>query len=153
MHKHARGQTYRERDLTSLGYKLKEQPVGWRSKTEILIQNKLSCQINEKMTEGSHLQQGRDIIPYKHLGKISDNLHPNNQNNWLKRRAQPPREVPLNAQSWTQVSSLSSRVVAVTTTIYTSQMLAQVPCIRFPMDFSSRSALEDGSKLRQVNTT
>ena len=34
------------------------------------------------------------VMSYKHLGKISDNLHPNNQNNWLERRAQPPRDVP-----------------------------------------------------------
>ena len=32
-------------------------------------------------------------------------------------------------------------------------MLAQVPCIGFPTDFPSRSALEDGGKLRQVNVT
>jgi len=60
------------------------------------------------------------VMPYKHLGKISDNLHPNNQNNWLERRAQPPEDVQLNAQSWTWASSLSSRVVAVITTTYTS---------------------------------
>jgi len=30
------------------------------------------------------------IMPYKCLGKISDILHPNTQNNQLKRRAQPP---------------------------------------------------------------
>jgi len=30
------------------------------------------------------------VILYKYLGKISDDLHPNNQNNWLERRAQPP---------------------------------------------------------------
>ena len=30
------------------------------------------------------------VTPYKRLGKISDNLHPNNQNNWLERRAQLP---------------------------------------------------------------
>jgi len=58
-------------------------------------------------------------MPYKCLGKISNNLHPNNQNNQLERRAQPPRDVPLDTQSWTQASSLSSRVVAVTTTTYT----------------------------------
>jgi len=56
----------------------------------------------------------------KCLGKISDNLHPNDQNNQLKRRAQPSRDVPLDAPLWTQAPSLSSRVVAVTTTIYTS---------------------------------
>jgi len=28
------------------------------------------------------------VMLYKHLGKISDNLHPNNQNNRLERRAQ-----------------------------------------------------------------
>ena len=30
------------------------------------------------------------VTPYKSLGKISDDLHPNNQNNWLERRAWPP---------------------------------------------------------------
>ena len=55
MCKHARGQTYREKDLASLGYKLEERPAGWRSKTQILIWDKLGCQINEKTTEGSHL--------------------------------------------------------------------------------------------------
>ena len=30
------------------------------------------------------------VMLYKRLGKISDNLHPNNQNNQLERRAQPP---------------------------------------------------------------
>jgi len=59
-------------------------------------------------------------MPYKCLGKISDNLHPNNQNNQLERRARPPRDVPLDAQLWTQASSLSSRVVAVTTATYAS---------------------------------
>jgi len=42
--------------------------------------------------------------------------------------------------------------VAVTTAIYASWTLAQVPCIGFSMDFPSRSALEDGSELRRVNT-
>ena len=28
-----------------------------------------------------------------HLGKISDYLHPNNKNDWLKRRVQSPRDV------------------------------------------------------------
>jgi len=55
---------------------------------------------------------------YKHLGKISDNLHPNNQNNQLERRTWPPRDVLLNAQLWTRASSLSGRVVAVITTTY-----------------------------------
>jgi len=41
--------------------------------------------------------------------------------------------------------------VAVTTITYASWTLAQVPCIGFSMDFPSRSALEDGSKLRRVN--
>jgi len=41
--------------------------------------------------------------------------------------------------------------VAVTTATYASWTLAQVPCIRFSMDFPSRSALEDGSELRRVN--
>jgi len=39
--------------------------------------------------------------PYKHLGKISDILHLNNENNQLERRARPPKDVPLDAQSWT----------------------------------------------------
>jgi len=60
------------------------------------------------------------VTLYKCLGKISDNFHSNNQNNWLESRAQSPRDIPLDAQSWTQACSLSSRVVAVTTTIYTS---------------------------------
>ena len=94
-----------------------------------------------------------DVIPYKCLGKISDNLHPNNQNNWLERRARPPQRCSLDTQSWTRAPSLSSRVVAVTTATYISQMPAQVPCIRFLMDFPSRSALEDGSDLRWVNAT
>jgi len=91
------------------------------------------------------------VMPYKRLGKISDILHLNNENNQLKRWAQPPRDVPLDAQSWTWASSLSSRVVAVTTTTYASWTLAQVPCIGFSTDFPSRSALEDGSELRRVN--
>jgi len=41
------------------------------------------------------------VTPYKRLGKISDNLHPNNQNNQLERRAWPPRDVPLDAWLWT----------------------------------------------------
>jgi len=31
------------------------------------------------------------VTPYKHLGKISDILHLNNENNQLERRAQPPK--------------------------------------------------------------
>ena len=46
---------YREKGLSSLGYKLEERPAGWRSNIQILIWNILSCQINEKTTEGSHL--------------------------------------------------------------------------------------------------
>ena len=34
--------------------------------------------------------EGTAVTPYKCLGKISDNLHPNNQNNQLERRARPP---------------------------------------------------------------
>ena len=37
------------------------------------------------------------VTPYKHLGKISDILHLNNENNQLERRAQPPKDVPLDA--------------------------------------------------------
>jgi len=92
------------------------------------------------------------VMLYKRLGKISDILHLNNENNQLERRARPPRDVPLDTQSWTWASSLSSRVVAVTTATYTSWTLAQVLCIRFSTDFPSRSALEDGSELRRVNT-
>jgi len=36
------------------------------------------------------------VIPYKRLGKISDILHLNNENNQLERRAWPPRDVPLD---------------------------------------------------------
>ena len=55
MSKSARGQTYREKGLSSLGYKLEERPAGWRSNTQILIWDILGCQINEKTTEGSYL--------------------------------------------------------------------------------------------------
>jgi len=41
------------------------------------------------------------VTPYKRLGKISDILHLNNENNQLERQAQPPKDVPLDAQSWT----------------------------------------------------
>ena len=41
------------------------------------------------------------VTPYKCLGKISDILHLNNENNQLERQAWPPKDVPLNAQSWT----------------------------------------------------
>jgi len=41
------------------------------------------------------------VTPYKRLGKISDILHLNNENNQLKRQARPPKDVPLDAQSWT----------------------------------------------------
>ena len=41
------------------------------------------------------------VTPYKRLGKISDILHLNNENNQLERRAWPLRDVPLDAQSWT----------------------------------------------------
>jgi len=36
----------------------------------------------------------RVVIPYNHLGKISNYLHSNNKNNWLKRRVQPLRNIP-----------------------------------------------------------
>jgi len=39
------------------------------------------------------------VHSYKCLGKISDNLHPNNQNNQLESRAWSPRDVQLNTQS------------------------------------------------------
>jgi len=61
-------------------------------------------------------ERGNNVTLYKHLGKISDILHLNNENNQLERRARPPKDVPLDAQSWTRAYYLSSRVVAVTTT-------------------------------------
>jgi len=33
------------------------------------------------------------VMPYNNLGEISGNLYPNNQNNQLEKRAQPPRDV------------------------------------------------------------
>jgi len=41
------------------------------------------------------------VTPYKRLGKISDILHLNNENNQLEKRAWPPKDVLLDAQSWT----------------------------------------------------
>ena len=41
------------------------------------------------------------VTPYKRLGKISDILYLNNKNNQLERRVRPPKDVPLDAQSWT----------------------------------------------------
>jgi len=60
------------------------------------------------------------VTPYKRLGKISDILHLNNENNQLERQAWPPKDVPLDTQLWTWAYHLSSRVVAVTTTTETS---------------------------------
>jgi len=37
------------------------------------------------------------VMLYKCLGKISDILYLNNENNQLKRRAWPPKDVPLDA--------------------------------------------------------
>ena len=37
------------------------------------------------------------VMPYKRLGKISDILHLNNENNQLEKRARPPKDVPLDA--------------------------------------------------------
>jgi len=52
--------------------------------------------------EWSTLENKTDVVmSYKCLGKISDNLHPNNQNNRLKRKAQPLRDVPLDTPLWT----------------------------------------------------
>jgi len=39
------------------------------------------------------------VTLYKRLGKISGNLHPNNQNNQLKSRTRAPKDVQLNTQS------------------------------------------------------
>jgi len=58
------------------------------------------------------------VTLYKCLGKISDIFHHNNQNNWLKRRARPSQRCSLRRP--VMDSSMSSRVVAVTTTTYTS---------------------------------
>jgi len=44
---------------------------------------------------------GTAVTPYKCLGKISDIFHHNNKNNQLERRAWPPKDVPLDTQSWT----------------------------------------------------
>jgi len=52
-----------------------------------------------------------------HLGKISDYFYLNNKNNQLERQVQLPQRSSLDAQLWTQASCLSSRVVAVTTTV------------------------------------
>ena len=41
------------------------------------------------------------VTPYKRLGKISDILYLNNENNQLERRVWPLKDVPLDAQSWT----------------------------------------------------
>jgi len=46
-------------------------------------------------------QQSGAVTPYKRLGKISDILRLNNKNNQLERRVRPPKDVPLDAQSWT----------------------------------------------------
>ena len=78
------------------------------------------------------------VTPYKRLGKISDILHLNNENNQLKRRAQPPKDVPLDAQSWTWASCLSSRVAAVTTTTYASWRLSREFHNRFITELPSR---------------
>jgi len=133
-------------------------PMEWNRCSHLTSQRPLSLQQNfpsnyqQLVFLLSMLVCSRNaVMPYKRLGKISDILYLNNENNQLKRQARPPRDVPLDAQSWTWASSLSSRVVAVTTATYASWILAQVPCIGFSMDFPSRSALEDGSKLRQVN--
>ena len=69
---------------------------------------------------GNELRTDYAVMLYKCLGKISDILHLNNENNQLERRARPPKDVPLDAQSWTRAYHLSSRVVAVTTTTETS---------------------------------
>ena len=86
MCKCAQGQTYREKSLALLGYKLEERPVGQGSGIQILIQDILGCQINEKMTKGSHVQWGGDVMLYNNLGSISDIFHSNNQNCQLERR-------------------------------------------------------------------
>ena len=51
----------------------------------------------KKVEEGG--TGGGGVTPYKRLGKISDILHLNNENNQLERRAWPPKDVPLDAQS------------------------------------------------------
>ena len=35
------------------------------------------------------------VMLYKSLGKVGDNLHPNNQNHWLEKRAQLPQRCSL----------------------------------------------------------
>jgi len=39
---------------------------------------------------GRRIKSTNAVMPYNHLGKISDNLHSNNKNNWLERRVQSP---------------------------------------------------------------
>ena len=46
-----------------------------------------------------HITKKTSVTPYKCLNKISSNLYPNNQNNWLENRAWPPRDVSLDTQS------------------------------------------------------
>jgi len=45
------------------------------------------------MFSGMQTYEG-NVMLYKCLNKISGNLHPNNQNNWLERRAWPSRDIP-----------------------------------------------------------
>jgi len=78
------------------------------------------------------------VTPYKRLGKISDILHLNNENNQLERWARPPKDVLLDAQSWTWASCLSSRVAAVTTVTYASWGLSREFHNRFITELSSR---------------
>jgi len=73
-----------ERQIGPLAYRLK-LPHGLRQLHLVFNMVKLSAA----------------VMPYKRLGKISDILHLNNENNQLERRARPPKDVPLDAQLWT----------------------------------------------------
>jgi len=52
--------------------------------------DKIMALLNENVTLHDLI-----VTLYKILGKISDILHLNNENNQLERRVQPPRDVPL----------------------------------------------------------
>ena len=83
-----------------------------------LSENSIEFSLSNSEQRDSWLNSGVTLC--KRLGKISDILHLNNENNQLERQAWPPKDVPLDAQLWTQAYHLSSRVVAVTTTTETS---------------------------------
>jgi len=68
---------------------------------DVLVGTKTEEGYNEIVEEILRRLEENDVTPCKRLGKISDILHLNNENNQLERRARPPKDVPLDAQSWT----------------------------------------------------